>query len=504
MEAPKNQPAHGSSAKPRVLVAIANHGVKNRRFLDLLLAEYRSMSRYQLDIVVNSNLPKELGDDVEVRVGLPSADPWSLPFAHKRLFAERAEDYDLYIYSEDDTLLKECHIDAFVRATGLLPEDRIAGFMRYEVDETGRKTFSGMHSHFHWEARSVSSRGGEFFARHTNDHAACYILTRGQLRKAIASGGYLLAPERRGYGMPETAATDPYTQCGMTKVVCISRFDDFCLHHLPNAYCGKLGLDEKLARLEIARLVSLHTNGGTPARPPLFEPCVLHDGDFRNKPYYERPRRDVLAAIPSGTRSVLSVGCGCGATEAEMVKLGIKVTAVPLDEIVAASAEARGVEILPSDFDDAAAQLQGRRFECILMLDILQHLDSPAGLLATYRGFLEKDGRLLVSVPNCNHHGFLRRRAGIARNHAPSGSGASGRNGRMTVGHSTYRRVAKWLRQAGYGSLRDCGIPEGRSAMITKWTFGLTKGLLCKKLLLLAARQAGSSSHPLDSLKQNS
>jgi SAM-dependent methyltransferase len=471
------------AAKPRVLVAIANHGTKNRHFLDRLLAEYRSMSGYRLDIVVNSNLPKDLGNDVEVRVGMPSADPWSLPFAHKQLFADRVEDYDLFIYSEDDTLLKECHIDAFVQMTRLLPEDQIAGFMRYEVDGNGRKTFSGMHSHFHWEARSVSRHGGEVFARHTNDHAACYILTRSQLKRAVASGGYLLPPVRRGYGMPETAATDPYTQCGMTKVICISRFDGFCLHHLPNAYSGKLGLEENLARMEIAKLVSLCTSDPATARMPLFEPCALSDSDFRNKPYYELPRRDVLAAIPSGTRSVLSVACGCGATEAEMVKLGIKVTAVPLDEIVAASAGARGVEILPADFDEAAALLRGRRFDCILMLDFLQHLRNPVDILATYREFLGEGGQLLVSAPNCNHLGFLRRRADRARNHGPGG-----RNGRLTVGHSTSRRVSKWLRQAGYGRLRDRGMPEGRAAMISKWTFGVTKGLLCRKLLLLAGR----------------
>jgi SAM-dependent methyltransferase len=191
----------------------------------------------------------------------------------------------------------------------------------------------------------------------------------------------------------------------------------------------------------------------------------------------------VLAAIPSGTRSVLSVACGCGATEAEMVKLGIKVTAVPLDEIVAASAGARGVEILPADFDEAAALLRGRRFDCILMLDFLQHLRNPVDILATYREFLGEGGQLLVSAPNCNHLGFLRRRADRARNHGPGG-----RNGRLTVGHSTSRRVSKWLRQAGYGRLRDRGMPEGRAAMISKWTFGVTKGLLCRKLLLLAGR----------------
>ena len=468
-------PDSSSSQRPRVLVAIANHGTKNRVFLDRLLAAYRSMSRYDLHLVVHSNVPKDLGDDIEVKVGLPSEDPWSLPFAHKSLFAERARDFDLFIYSEDDTLLEERHIDAFLEVTPLLPEDRIAGFMRYEVDTGGRKTYSGMHSHFHWDSRSLERHGGEVFAHHTNDHAACYLLTRTQLKRAIDSGGYLLPPAKRGYGMPETAATDPYAQCGMRKVVCISRFDDFCLHHLPNAYCGKLGLAEELARQEIAKLLSLN-HDVTNTRGPLFEPCALHDSDFRNKPYYEAPRRDVLAAVPEGTRSVLSVGCGCGATEGELVKRGIRVAAVPLDEVVAATAGARGIEILPPDFNASIASMEGRRFDCLLMLDILHHLSEPETILSNYRDFLETQGQLIVSVPNCLHPALFRRRGGGANVHP-----------------THLWRTASWLRRAGFHHIRDHGIPEGRAAGLSKWTFGLAKGLLCRKLLLTAQPRGHSA-----------
>ena len=42
------------------------------------------------------------------------------------------------------------------------------------------------------------------------------------------------------------------------------------------------------------------------------------------------------------------------------------------------------------------------------------------------------------------------------------------------------------------------------AGIVGKLAFGYAADKLSKKLLLLAARQAGSSSHPLDSLKQNS
>lgn len=100
--------------KIRTLVAIANFGLKNTKYLEKLLKEYRSMVNYEVHIVVLSNIPKVIGPDVEVRVGLPDRDPWSLPFGYKELFANRVEHYDLFIYSEDDTLIEELNIDAFV------------------------------------------------------------------------------------------------------------------------------------------------------------------------------------------------------------------------------------------------------------------------------------------------------------------------------------------------------------------------------------------------------
>jgi hypothetical protein len=102
----------------KVLVAIANYGTGNRQHLERLIAEYQAMPR-QVDIVVLSNVPKALPRGVDVRVGLPARNPWSLPFAHRRLFAERRNDYDLYIYSEDDTLVRASNIDAFLEASRL-------------------------------------------------------------------------------------------------------------------------------------------------------------------------------------------------------------------------------------------------------------------------------------------------------------------------------------------------------------------------------------------------
>ncbi len=83
----------------RALVAIANYGTANREHLETLLGEYRAMA-FDVRLVVLSDPAKDLGCDVEIKVGLPTRDPRSLPFSHRALFAECADDYDLFIYSD--------------------------------------------------------------------------------------------------------------------------------------------------------------------------------------------------------------------------------------------------------------------------------------------------------------------------------------------------------------------------------------------------------------------
>ena len=116
----------------RILVAIASYGTKNDHFLNRVIEEYRTFP-HDVHIVVLSNQEKPLPPKVELKVGIPVSNPWSLPFAHKPIFAERKNDFDLFIYSEDDTPITLKNLDAFLRYTKCLPEDQIAGFLRYEA-----------------------------------------------------------------------------------------------------------------------------------------------------------------------------------------------------------------------------------------------------------------------------------------------------------------------------------------------------------------------------------
>jgi 2-polyprenyl-3-methyl-5-hydroxy-6-metoxy-1,4-benzoquinol methylase len=439
-----------------------------------------------VDFVVLSNIPKDLGADVEVVVGAPTSDPWSLPFGYKTIFADRVDRYDLFIYSEDDTLITERNIDAFVRVTGILPAQYIAGFLRYETYGEGKKFYSTMHAHYNWDPNSVLKIGNHTFAHYTNEHSACFILTREQLKSSIASGGFL-QPARHGrYDMLCTAATDPYTQCGMKKVVCVSLFDEFCLHHLPNVYGGRIGVAAEVAHREIERLKALPDSATM--RGPLFTTSTGLESAAWNTIYHGPVRHDILSLVPKEARRVLSVGCGCGSTESELIKKGIEVTGIPLDCVIQVTAEAKGVRTVPPDFSAARQALRGQHFDCILFPDVLHHLPDPVSVLTTFSDFLAENATVIISVPNFRHASIIRGRLrgefkGIKLNDARSFD-------RYGLHFTAPRMLRSWLKQCGLqvGQTR-WGI-EPRHKWLGRLALGRLNGTLSRHIVVSARKRA--------------
>lgn len=430
----------------RILVALANYGVPKNDYLRRLIEAYRGYVRHSVDIVVLSNIEKDLGPGIEVRVGLPIENPWSLPFAHRPLFAERQDEYDLFIYSEDDTLILERHVDAYLDAEAVLPADHVAGFMRHEIDDTGAWHYSTVHAAYHWDPASALVAGGEVYASFTNEHAAAYILTREKLKRCIASGGFLVPPHEGRYDMLCSAATDPYTRCGLHKVVNVSRLEDFSLHHMPNKYIGRIGLPKAEMDLQLARL-----------REVIEKPCLrdsLLDGRVRrvesgryDRSYFTPAVPSVPRAMPDGPARVLSVGCDMGRIEADLIAQGHEVEAVPLDHVIAASALGRGVRVLELDLGNPTAGLAVGRYDVLLMNFCLPYMPDPVKTLRAYGPALRPGGAVLVPFWNWSALPERRRRREEVAINGPSVVGDFA----LTGIHRTDPGIVRgWLEAAGY------------------------------------------------------
>lgn len=380
----------------RLLVVIASYGTANNAYLDRVIREYRSMS-FDVDIIIISNIDKRPAADIDCIVGLPNRNPWSLPFAHKELFAARVDQYDLFIYSEDDILITERNIRAFLDVTSVLNEDEVAGLMLVEKASDGELNYPQAHGSFHWDCTSVRIRGKYCLAQFTNEHAASYLLTQQQLARAIASGGFLVGPHEGKYDLPCTAATDPYTQCGFKKLIPISHIDDFSAHHLPNKYINRLGVDRHQLDAQLSVLMQIAREGSNAV--PLFgaETRLWHS--MYSKDYYEPARDEVLSGIPESA-AVLSIGSCSAANERRLLERGNRVVAIPLDPVVGSGLGQLGAEVVSGDIMTARAKIATERFERLLFVDVLQFVRDPAHLLRLFADLLAPDGKVIICAPN--------------------------------------------------------------------------------------------------------
>ncbi len=434
---------------------------------------------FSTDIVILSDIPKEFGPDIKVIVGLPSKDPWSLAFGHQKIFADNLDNYDLFIYSEDDTLIREKNIISFLEVTKYLPDNEIVGLFRFEGDESGRVNYPEIHGHFHWDPQSVRTRGEYTLAYFTGEHSACYIVTQKQLRSAINSGGFLVEPHEGIYDLACTASTDVYTQCGIKRLICISHIDEFLIHHLPNKYIGsRYGVDN----IEFSRQIEvlLKMQDGNCWNKSLFETETKLKGFAYSKDFYEPVNPDIVAGIPKAVRNVLSIGCGSGATEGRLVEMGMRVIAVPLDCVISSTAAGRGVEIINGDFALARNKLSQERFDCLLLQNILHLVEDPVKILSTFGELLEGPALVYIVIPN-----MFRPKAMLGKFLGDDPIGYE-RNGAHFTSH---RVVKKWLKTAGMKHQRTTGVVRGpRAQKASRLTFGLIDSFLYSEMLTIARK----------------
>src|ERR1051325_10992413 len=106
--------------------------------------------------------------------------------------------------------------------------------------------------------------------------------------------------------------------------------------------------------------------------------------------------------LVGANREVLDIGCGEGLLAAELKHSGNRITGV--DELPRAARESVLEQYYSANLDDGIGPvlhaLHGKRFDCILLLDVLEHLRRPEKLLSECHQAVKPDGRVIISLPN--------------------------------------------------------------------------------------------------------
>lgn len=173
----------------RILVVIVNFGTSQLKYLEQVLNEYKSME-YSIDIIIHSNIPLKY-ENVEVKVfQFEDGQYRRLRFPAEQSIYDNKDNYDLFIFSENDHLITKKNIEAFLKVTKILPKEYIAGFFQYEKYEEGL-FYPAYSNRYKWDKKSPFRIGDYVFAHFTNVHQASYVLTKEQLNQVIKNFDYI-------------------------------------------------------------------------------------------------------------------------------------------------------------------------------------------------------------------------------------------------------------------------------------------------------------------------
>lgn len=135
--------------------------------------------------------------------------------------------------------------------------------------------------------------------------------------------------------------------------------------------------------------------------PEVRDMFANYHRDYVEDPIIRRMRRHLaeLETVVGGPRSILDIGAGTGIFLHLARERGWDPTGVELCAERAAEAS-REFELPIAVGSFAEQHFDGRCFQAITMLDVLEHVTNPLAMLRRAHALLQPGGAVLVSVPN--------------------------------------------------------------------------------------------------------
>jgi len=123
--------------------------------------------------------------------------------------------------------------------------------------------------------------------------------------------------------------------------------------------------------------------------------------------YYSGQREDLAKLVPASATRILDVGCARGGFGAVLRRWRpeLELAGVEMNAVMAAVAAAHYDRIFSARVETVDFQ---ERFDHINCGDIIEHLDDPWRMLKLFHSLLEKDGTLVISLPNAGHWTLVR------------------------------------------------------------------------------------------------
>ncbi len=131
---------------------------------------------------------------------------------------------------------------------------------------------------------------------------------------------------------------------------------------------------------------------------------------LQSDPYFRGLNTELLRHVPDSANKILEVGCAEGRLGEALKKMqpDREVIGIEYQSEIAARARQRLDRVYAIDVEKEDADIEPGTLDCILYGDVIEHLTEPLPVLRRHRKLLKKDGIILCSIPNVQHHSVLR------------------------------------------------------------------------------------------------
>jgi hypothetical protein len=231
----------------KVYVSIATYGTKNFPYLNKVIDTYKSMTEFECDIYVTGTSILSRPDITFIT----KIDPKNTVFFHRSDILYVKDNYDLFIFTEDDILITEEVLKTFCRYDSILPIDTVLGQIRFEYADSNRyliDIWPYINGYNHIERKHFEIQSHEFFTL-KNPHQSSWILTKEKLKHVIDNTEFVIE-DTSSLGL-ESGATSIYSNweggpSGIIKKVYTENVTDLensLIEHLPGNHCNGTGVN---------------------------------------------------------------------------------------------------------------------------------------------------------------------------------------------------------------------------------------------------------------------